>query len=153
MATFVISKKLSGHYKYELNTRRGKTIFISNAFELRFECEDEIELLKKSIDKLFFMRFRSPAGKFYFKILLNDKELAVSRKYSTQLMLEKGINEILKYGAKAEYLDFSKSEDIFPPAEDVFGWNLKNVLLHLVFKNSHNETITFHSHFSFSFFL
>ena len=53
------------------------------------------------------MRFRSPAGKFYFKIILNDKELAVSRKYSTQLMLEKGINEILKYGAKAEYLDFS----------------------------------------------
>ncbi len=121
MATFVISKKLSGHYKYELNTRRGKTIFISNAFELRFECEDEIELLKKSIDKLFFMRFRSPAGKFYFKIILNDKEVAVSRKYSTQLMLEKGINEILKYGAKAEYLDFSKSQDIFPPAEDIFG--------------------------------
>ena len=121
MATFVISKKLSGHYKYELTSRRGKTIFISNAFELRFECEEEIELLKKSIDKLFFMRFGWHAGKFYFKIILNNKELAVSRKYSTQLMLEKGINEILKHGAKAEYLDFSKSEDIFPPAEDVFG--------------------------------
>jgi hypothetical protein len=67
------------------------------------------------------MRFRSPAGKFYFKIILNDKEVAISRKYSTQLMLEKGINEILKYGSKAEYLDFSKSLDIFPPAEDVFG--------------------------------
>jgi hypothetical protein len=67
------------------------------------------------------MRFRSPAGKFYFKIILNDKEVAVSRKYSTQLMLEKGINEILRYGAKAEYLDFSMSHEIFPPAEDVFG--------------------------------
>ena len=121
MATFVISKKPSGHYKYELTSRRGKTIFISNAFELRFECEEEIELLKKSIEQLFFMRFRSPAGKFYFKIILSDKEVAVSRKYSTQLMLEKGITEILKYGAKAEYLDFSKSEDIFLSAEDVFG--------------------------------
>ena len=45
MATFVISKKPSGHYKYELTSRRGKTIFISNAFELRFECEEEIELM------------------------------------------------------------------------------------------------------------
>ena len=67
------------------------------------------------------MRFRSPTGKFYFKIILNDKEIAVSRKYATQLMLEKGINEILKYGAKAEFLDFSKSHEIFPPAKDVFG--------------------------------
>lgn len=121
MATFVISRKLSGHYKYELTSRRGKTIFTSNAFELRFECEDEIELFKKSVDKLFFMRFRSPAGKFYFKIILNDKEIAVSRKYTTQLLLQKGIDEILKYGPQAEFLDFSKSEDIFPPAEDVFG--------------------------------
>lgn len=108
-------------YKRNSSSCKGKTIFTSNAFELRFECEDEIELLKKSIDKLFFMRFRSPAGKFYFKIILNDKELAVSRKYSTQLMLEKGISEIIKYGGKAEYLDFSKSDDIFPPAEDIFG--------------------------------
>jgi len=36
-------------------------------------------------------------------------------------MLEKGINEILKYGAKAEYLDFSMPNEVFPPAEDVFG--------------------------------
>ena len=121
MATFVISKKLSGHYKYELTSRRGKTIFISNSFELRFECEDEIEIFKKSIDKLFFMRFKSPLGKFYFKIILNEKEIAISRKYSTQLLLEKGINEILKYGAKAEYLDFSNPELIFLPAEEIFG--------------------------------
>ena len=121
MATFVISKKPSGHYKYELTSRKGKTIFISNAFELRFECEDEIEVVKKSIEQLFFMRFRSPAGKFYFKIILNDNEVAVSRKYTTQFMLEKAITEILKYGAKAEFLDFSMPHEIFPTAEDVFG--------------------------------
>jgi uncharacterized protein len=121
MATFVISQKLSGGYKYELTSRRGKTIFISNSFELRFECEDEIELLKNSIEKIFFMRFKSPAGKFYFKVILNDKEMAVSRKYSTQLMLEKGINEILKYGSKAEVLDFSNQDLVFPDAESVFG--------------------------------
>lgn len=121
MATFVISQRLNGLYKYELTSRKGKTIFTSNAFELRFECEEEIELLRNSLTNVFFMRFRSPAGKFYFKLILSDKEMAVSRKYTTQLMLEKGINEILKYGYKAEVLDFSEGEMVFPDAASIFG--------------------------------
>jgi len=46
MATFVISKRLNDAYKYELVSRKGKTIFTSNDFELRFEGEEEIEFLK-----------------------------------------------------------------------------------------------------------
>jgi uncharacterized protein YegP (UPF0339 family) len=121
MGTFVITKRLNGLYKYEFTSRKGKTIFISNDFELRFECEDDIDHLKNSINEVFFMKFKSKNGKLYFKIILKDREIAVSRKYTTQLLLQKGIDEIIRTISKSEILDFSSQDDIFPPAEDVFG--------------------------------
>jgi hypothetical protein len=67
------------------------------------------------------MKFKSKNGKLYFKIILKDREIAVSRKYTTQLLLQKGIDEIIRTISKSEILDFSSQDDIFPPAEDVFG--------------------------------
>ncbi|GEC79773.1 hypothetical protein [Flavobacterium aquatile] len=121
MGTFVITKRLNGFYKYEFTSRKGKTIFISNDFELRFECEEDIDHLKSGINEVFFMKFKSKNGKLYFKIILKEREVAVSRKYTTQLLLQKGIDEIIRTISKSEILDFSSSDDIFPPAEDVFG--------------------------------
>lgn len=117
MATFLITKRLNGEYKYELTSRKGKTIFTSNSFELRFECEEQIEHLKKNLEHLIFMRFRSGNGKFFFRLILNEKEIAVSRKYSTQFLLQKGIDEIIKYGEIAEFLDFSSGDDVFASLE------------------------------------
>jgi uncharacterized protein YegP (UPF0339 family) len=120
MGTFVITKRLNGCYKYEFTSRKGKAIFVSNDFELRFECEEHIESLKKAIDSVFFMRFKSKNGKMYFKIILNEKEVAVSRKYTTQLLMQKGIDEIQRALHKSEILDFSNSDAIFPPADEIF---------------------------------
>jgi uncharacterized protein YegP (UPF0339 family) len=113
MGTFVILQRTSGAYKYEFVSRKGKTIFTSNDFELRFECEEEIEQFKNSIERCVFLRFKSSSGKFFFRLILNDHEVAVSRRYTTQLLLQKGIDEIIKYADKAEFLDFSSAEDIF----------------------------------------
>ena len=113
MATFVISKRLNDFYKYELVSRKGKTIFTSNSHELKFECEDEIEVLKASAEHFTFMKFRTSRGKYFFKIILDEKSFATSRKYSTELMMQKGIAEILKYISKSEVLDFSSSDEIF----------------------------------------
>jgi uncharacterized protein YegP (UPF0339 family) len=113
MGTFVIVQRTSGAYKYEFVSRKGKTIFTSNDFELRFECEEEIEKLKNAIERCVFMRFKSSSGKFFFRLILDEHEVAVSRRYTTQLLLQKGIDEIVKYAHKAEYLDFSSAEDIF----------------------------------------
>jgi len=118
MATFIITKRLNGEYKYELTSRKGKTIFTSNSFELRFECEEHIQYLQGNIERLIFMRFRSGNGKFFFRIILDEKQIAVSRKYSTQLLLQKGIDEFVKYGDLAEVLDFSAGEDIFSAFEE-----------------------------------
>jgi uncharacterized protein YegP (UPF0339 family) len=45
MASFVISKRLSGHYKFEFTSRKGKN-FTSNAYELRMDCESAAEELR-----------------------------------------------------------------------------------------------------------
>ncbi len=113
MGTFVIAQRINGTYKYEFVSRKGKTIFTSNNFELRFECEEEIERLKNAIEKCVFMRFKSSSGKFFFRLILDEHEIAVSRKYTTALLLQKGIDEIIKYASKAEFLDFSSAEDVF----------------------------------------
>lgn len=113
MGTFVISKRISGLYKYEFVSRKGKPIFISKDFELRFECENEIENLKEKLEECFFMQFKSTKGKYYFKIVLLNQEIAVSRKFSTQLLMQKSINEITKYGNLSDILDFSLELDIF----------------------------------------
>jgi uncharacterized protein len=59
------------------------------------------------------MNFKSKQSKFYFRLIIHDREIAVSRKYTTQLLLEKGINDIKKYSANSEILDFSSSDLAF----------------------------------------
>lgn len=111
MGAFVISKRFSGEYKFEFTSRKGKPIFTSNAFELKFQCEEEIELLKANMENAVFMRFKSSANKYYFRLISNDREIAMSRKYTTQLLLQKGIDEITRYAISAEILDFSINQD------------------------------------------
>ena len=111
MSSFVISKRLNGDYKFEFTSRKGKTIFTSNSFELRFECEAAIDFLKNEVSEIVFIKEKSTNGKFYFTITIQDKELANSRKYTTPLLLEKGILEIKKYLQSAEILDFSINQN------------------------------------------
>ena len=94
---------------------------MSDDFELRFECEEAIEEFRNNIEAVFFMKFKSKNGKFFFKIILKEKEIAVSRKYTTQLLLQKGIDEITRSIAKSEVLDFSVQDFAFPAAEEIFG--------------------------------
>jgi len=114
MGTFVISRKNNDEYKFEFVSRRGKTILISAGYELRFECEEAIEALKISLDACNYLRFKTSKGKCFFKLMLNEKVVATSRRYSTELMMHKGIEEISKYVSKAEVLDFSAGDFVFP---------------------------------------
>ena len=43
-------------------------------------------------------------------MMLNDELISTSRKYTTPLLLQKGIDEIIKYAAKSELLDFSRND-------------------------------------------
>ncbi|MFT7164509.1 MAG: hypothetical protein ACI9CZ_001085, partial [Flavobacterium sp.] len=56
------------------------------------------------------VKFKTPGGKFFFRVVVEDVVMATSRKYTTELMVQKGINEIVKYGPEAEILDFSNND-------------------------------------------
>ena len=113
MGTFVISKRLNDFYKFEFVSRKGKTIFTSNSYELKFECEEEIEILKSSTGNFNYLKFKSSRGKYFFKIILDKKKYATSRKYSTELTMQKGIDEIIKHITKSEVLDFANEDIVF----------------------------------------
>ena len=110
MGAFVISKRFNDEYKFEFTSRKGKAIFTSNSFELKFECEEEINLLKTTLSSAVLLKVKTSKGKYFFRLIINERLFATSRKYSTELMLQKGIDEIKQYASKAEVLDFSSDQ-------------------------------------------
>ncbi len=113
MGTFVISKRFNDQYKFVFTSRKGKVVFTSLSYELKFECEESIQKFKLAIDTAEFLKFKSSGGKYFFKLIFEGKHFATSRKYSTALMLQKGVSEIVKYGPQSEILDFADEAFVF----------------------------------------
>ncbi len=113
MASFVISQRSNDEYKFEFTSRKGKAIFVSLGYELKFECEVDIENFKKNILKCVFVKQKAAGGKHFFRLMLNENLFAISRKYTTELLLTKGIDEIKKHAKNAEILDFSNQQNVF----------------------------------------
>ena len=113
MGAFVISKRFNDEYKFVFTSRKGKVIFTSLSYELKFECEEDIEKFKREVETADFLKFKSSTGKFYFKLMLRGNYFATSRKYTTSLRLQKGIDEIVRYGSASEILDFSGNDFVF----------------------------------------
>ena len=114
MGTFSISTRFNGQYKFVFNNRRGKVIYTSIPYNDKEACEKAISIIKMESKESAFHKFKAAGGKFFFKILIDGVVVASSRKYSTELMLQKGINEILKYGGEAETIDFTEQDFVFP---------------------------------------
>jgi uncharacterized protein len=123
MGAFVISRRFNDEYKFVFTSRKGKVIFTSLSYELKFECEEDIERFKMNVNEAVFLKFKGSGGKFFFKLMLREVHFATSRKYTTELLLQKGIKEIVLYASRAEILDFSSSESIFEDelVEEEFG--------------------------------
>ena len=113
MSTFLISKRSNEAYKFVYTSRKGNVIFTSLSFELKFECENAIETLKRSLGDLVLVKKKSSSGKYFFEILLNQQLYGTSRKFTTLLLLQKGIDGVMKYLENAEVLDFSNQEVFF----------------------------------------
>ena len=114
MGTFVISKRFDDRYKFVFTSRKGKTIFTSPSFELKMECEEIIDEIKSDIEKYTYVKSRAANGKYFFKMMMEDAVAATSRKYTTPLLLQKGIDEIIRTAVKSDVLDFTMSEFVFP---------------------------------------
>jgi uncharacterized protein YegP (UPF0339 family) len=111
MGTFAISKKENELFKFEFNSRKGKTILTSQSYKTKAECEKDIVLLKSKIETLSFLKFKTPAGKFFFKLIYDGHIHGISRKFTTELLLAKGLDEVKNNFMDSEILDFS--EEIF----------------------------------------
>ena len=118
MSAFVISKRDNGNYKFTFASRKGKTIFTSIACREKSDCEKIIAGIQQDTQGFTFRKARTGSGKFFFRITRGGLVLATSRKFSTELMLEKGIDQFLRYVELAETLDFSLSPDVFAEEEE-----------------------------------
>lgn len=113
MGMFVISKRQNGAYIFVFTSRKGKTIFTSISLKNKQDCQTMINGLAGHIHEFSFRKKSTPSGKHFFRLIKDGFVLATSRKYSTPLLLSKGIDEILKYLPAAETLDFSDNSDVF----------------------------------------
>ncbi|MBW3518188.1 hypothetical protein [Flavobacterium sp. NKUCC04_CG] len=119
MSAFVISLKENGQLKYTYNSRRGKTILTSMEYSSKEAIHGTINFLKNNFELVSLYKFRTPSGKYFFKIAIDQNIYATSRKFTTELRLIKGMDEVRRNFVVSEILDFSV--DIFASAEDVFG--------------------------------
>ncbi|WP_371594760.1 DUF1508 domain-containing protein [Flavobacterium sp. A45] len=82
-------------------------------YELKFEGEEAIDYFKSNIGLATFEKHKSAGGKYFFKLFLDGAPFALSRKYTTELRVQKGIDEIMKYASVSEILDFSDNDLVF----------------------------------------
>lgn len=113
MGAFVISKRFNGDFKFVFTSRKGKTIFTSLGYDSKLLCESMIDLVKENLESSTYVKFRASNGKYFFRLVVGEQVVATSRKYTTELRLQKGIDEIVLYAAKAETLDFSENDFVF----------------------------------------
>jgi hypothetical protein len=87
MASFVISK--GWVVIISLNLLERKDNFTSNAYELRMDCESAAEELRLVLETCSYVKFKTTKGKFFFRVVVENEVMATSRKYSTELMVQK----------------------------------------------------------------
>lgn len=120
LGTFVISKRDNGDYKFIFATRKGKTIFTSISYKQKADCEKLIVWFQQHFELFTVTKIRNAGGKYFFRLSNDGLILANSRKYTTELLMLKGIDEITRHIPAAEVLDFSENDSIFPDADLVF---------------------------------
>jgi uncharacterized protein len=121
MGMFIISRRPNGEYKFVFTSRKGKTVFTSISCKEKSDCEAMIAAIRENIGQFAFTKQGTASGKYFFRLSKGGLVLATSRKFSTQLMLQKGITEITTYMHRSEVLDFSGDDMVFPPAEEIWG--------------------------------
>jgi len=120
LGTFVIHKRDNGDYKFIYASRKGKTVFTSIHYKHKEDCENMIVWFKENLGLFTFTKVKNVGGKYFFRLSKDGLILANSRKYTTELLMLKGVDEIMKYSPIAEILDFSENDFVFPDADSVF---------------------------------
>lgn len=116
MGTIIISKNTRG-FRFSYNNFKGHPLVIGEV-ELSIEaCHIAIETLKKALDTISIETSKATSGKFFFQLFLDNQRVATSRKFTTLLLMEKGLRDFKENFIKAETLDFTR--DVFEELQEL----------------------------------
>ncbi|THF48739.1 hypothetical protein E6C50_13360 [Flavobacterium supellecticarium] len=107
MGAFVITKRENEQYRFNYTSRKGKIILTGASHNQKVGCVRDIQMLKLYHADTLFLKFKTPGGKYFFRVVIQDHIYATSRKFTTELRIAKGIEEIQRNVEIAEVLDFS----------------------------------------------
>lgn len=113
MSAFLISKESNGKFIFKFSARKGKIICTSIAVNRKSDCERMITALQENPHSFGFRKKRTARGKHFFSLTKESFLIASSRNFSTERMLNKGIERFLETVSMAEVLDFSDNEVLF----------------------------------------
>lgn len=106
MAKFVITKRTSGAFHFNLKAGNGQSILSSEGYTTRSSCESGIESVKKNSQlETRFERKTSSNGKPYFNLKAsNGQIIGSSEMYESEASRDQGINSVMK-NAKDAVID------------------------------------------------
>lgn len=117
MSAFLISKEPDGKFIFKFSARKGKIICTSISVKRKSDCEKMITALQEDPGSFGFRKKRNARGKHFFSLTKESFVIASSRNFSTERMLNTGIERFLESVAIAEVLDFSDNEPLFAASD------------------------------------
>ena len=98
MGKFVISKRKSGEFQFNLKAGNGQTILASEGYTTKASCENGVESVKKNAsDDSKYERKNSSSGKFHFNLKAgNGQVIGSSEMYESAAGMENGIESVKK---------------------------------------------------------
>lgn len=107
MGTFVITKKTTGDYHFDLKAANGQTILTSQNYTSRASCENGLESVSINAENdENFERHETEGGKFYFKLkAANGQVIGDSELYESEAGMENGIASVRVNAPEAKIVD------------------------------------------------
>ncbi len=98
MGKFVISKRKSGEFQFNLKAGNGQTILASEGYTTKASCENGVESVKKNAaEDSNYERKNSSSGKFHFNLKAgNGQVIGSSEMYESAAGMENGIESVKK---------------------------------------------------------
>ena len=98
MGKFVISKRKSGEFQFNLKAGNGQTILASEGYTTKAACENGVESVKKNAaEDSNYERKNSSSGKFHFNLKAgNNQVIGSSEMYESAGGMENGIESVKK---------------------------------------------------------
>ena len=111
MGKFVMTKRLTGEYQFNLKSKNGLVILISEGYTTKANCEAGIESVKRfSQYESHFERRVSKDRKIYFNLLAsNGQVIGTSQRYGSDFACDKGIASVRHNAADSTIDDKTNS--------------------------------------------